>query len=97
MIRCQKCGYTNQSNIKKCIKCMSKLEAGQSETYLAETSMDIKISNPPVGDEIDLKKTILRRAVNSKTCHLVALTEDYLDLKTVPVSGDNVLLNREFL
>jgi hypothetical protein len=103
MIRCQKCGYTNQSTAKKCIKCNSPLtvEAGSRPAGAGgegKTSNDIKFESAP-WDKADTSKTIRRGATPvKKACSLVQLSEEGdEEIKIIPVKGELVNLNRDFL
>ena len=97
MIRCQKCGYTNQSSAKKCIKCQSSLadDAGQKGKGM-DTSIDLKFNPVPQPNKDD-KKTIHRIVPSSKPCQLIALSEDEKEVRAIPIKGETVNLNRDFL
>jgi hypothetical protein len=101
MIRCQKCGYTNQSTAKKCIKCNNVLgveAAPKSGDADGRTNSDIKFEKTP-WDKPDREKTIRRvNYTNTKPCSLVQLTEDGEEEgKVIPVKGEMVNLNRDLL
>jgi hypothetical protein len=102
MIRCQKCGYTNQSTAKKCIKCNNVLvsESGpKSKVSDDDTNLDIKFKKAPWdGKTDDTGKTMRRVVPKTKPCFLVQLSEDNEEEGTmIPVKGEVVNLNRDFL
>lgn len=97
MIRCQKCGYTNQANAKKCIKCQNSLvDDASSKGKGMDTSIDLKF-NPVPATNKDNKKTIHRIVPSSKPCQLIALSEDEKEGRAIPIKGETVMLNRELL
>lgn len=99
MIRCQKCGYTNQSSAKKCIKCYNTLQEDMGDNKRSDTSVGVNINKNPWGnDSNDTQKTMRRVIPSSKPCYLVALSqENEEESKMLPVKGENINLNREFL
>lgn len=103
MIRCQKCGYTNQSNARKCIKCHNTLQPEPEEEIIrskgGDTNVDIQIKRDPWDSKMnDSGKTMRRFVPSSKPCALVAISnENDEEGRLIPIKGEAVNLNRSFL